>query len=164
MKHAMTAFWLTVLLVSTVSGQNGITGKSRIDTAITDATFDLRVLGDDIWKPPLIVRRFKGLRVGNDTLPLRMPADSGMVVETSVMGYRVQIHHTNNYNQAIVIRNDAILKFQEEVYVDYEAPNYKIRLGDFRRFEQAEELKDYVKTMGYPDAWVVKTKVNIRRE
>lgn len=165
MKRGTTVFWLAVLFMPSVSAQNGMIGKSRMDTATTDATFDIRVLGDDVWTPPVSVRRFKGFRVLNDSLPLlRTTADSGVAVEASVMGYRVQIHHTNNYNQAIAIRNDAILKFQEDVYVEYEAPNYKIRLGDFRRLEQAEELKDYVKTMGYADAWVVKTKVNIRRE
>lgn len=165
-----THFWKTFALGLVLSVAGHVTGQTRgwtgpADSVELDEDLNVRSLGEESWEPSVYTRRFKGFRMSSDSLPLlRYTKDTSAVSEETVMGYRVQIFHTDHYNLAITIRNDAMAKFQEEVYVDYESPNYKIRLGDFRRSEQAEELKEYAKTLGYPDAWVIRTKVIIRKE
>jgi len=48
----------------------------------------------------------------------------------------------------------------DSVYVDFEAPNYKVRVGDFIDRDSAESLQQDLVQMGYNSAWVLRTRIN----
>ena len=74
-------------------------------------------------------------------------------------GYRVQIFATNLDDQARDAERKASLQFPEGVYLIYDPPMYKIRVGNFVSKEEAERMRKLAKSLGYRDAWVVRDKI-----
>ncbi len=79
---------------------------------------------------------------------------------TTVPGYRVQIFASNTNDGAEKIASDARFKFTERVYVEYDPPYYKVRIGDYQNRSDAEILREKAKNLGFADAWIVQTEVN----
>src|SRR3990172_7689147 len=78
-------------------------------------------------------------------------------------GYRVQILSTRDEEEARNVRRDAILKFQDSVYLMFDDPYYKVRVGDcISRFD-ADKLQEAAITKGFPEAWVIRTNVQPQR-
>lgn len=76
-----------------------------------------------------------------------------------VSGYRVQLISTRNEAEARTVKLDAMLSFQSHIYIIFDNPYYKIRIGDcISRFD-ANELQEIAVKKGFNEAWVVKTKV-----
>jgi len=75
-------------------------------------------------------------------------------------GYRVQVLATRYFERAdslaVIMKNTV----SDSVYVDFEAPNYKVRIGDFIDRESAESLQKDLVQMGYNSAWVLRTRIN----
>jgi len=76
-----------------------------------------------------------------------------------VLGYRVQIISTPFEEVAREVRNEALLKFEEPVYMVFDAPYYKVRIGDCVSRFDAEELQQKAIEKGFAQAWVVRTMV-----
>ena len=49
-------------------------------------------------------------------------------IETT--GYRIQLISTQNLNEAISVKAQADSLYSMPVYVDFEPPNYKVRIGN----------------------------------
>jgi len=75
-------------------------------------------------------------------------------------GYRVQVLATRYYERAdslaVLMKNTV----SDSVYVDFEAPNYKVRIGDFIDRDSAESLQQELVQMGYYSAWILRTRIN----
>lgn len=84
--------------------------------------------------------------------------------EEEVQGYRVQICAVSDEEAARNIERDAILKFNEKVYLIYDSPYYKVRIGDCTTRFEADRLQQIAISKGFDDAWVVKTKVKPKPE
>ena len=52
-----------------------------------------------------------------------------------------------------------VLKFDEKVYIIFEAPNYKLRVGDFLDRENAERLRMRLVSSDFPSSWIVRTRI-----
>ena len=80
-----------------------------------------------------------------------------------VSGYRVQIHSFRGRAAAIKAQRqvkDRVKEFPIEVHLERETSYYKIRVGDFTSKSDADRLARILKSQkGYPDVWVVKTRV-----
>jgi len=76
-----------------------------------------------------------------------------------IQGFRVQLLATADENQARDAKKKAIFKFQSGVYLVFEAPHYKLRIGDCATRKEAEELKKEAFRNGFRDAWIVPSKV-----
>ncbi|NOY78789.1 MAG: SPOR domain-containing protein [Calditrichaeota bacterium] len=88
------------------------------------------------------------------------PGESVKETVKMVPGYRIQIAALSNQEEAMDIRKDAMLKFaNQEVYLIFDPPYYKIRVGDFLTRYDAEKLQKEAIKMGYKDAWIVRTRV-----
>ncbi len=77
-------------------------------------------------------------------------------------GFRVQLFATKDYENALVVRKEAefvFIDYGHNVYVEFDAPYYKVRVGDCKTREEAEALRELARKNGYPSAWIVKTKV-----
>ena len=79
--------------------------------------------------------------------------------EIIIEGYRVQALVTRNTHSADTIRAVLSDKIDEDVYITYEVPYYKIRVGNCVDRKQAEELKLKLVELGYASAWIIRTRV-----
>lgn len=80
--------------------------------------------------------------------------------ETSlVQGYRVQIFVSSDQVGAQRTMNEAEAFFPGEVYLQYDAPYHKVRVGNCLTRREAELLKEQVARHGYRDAWIVQSPV-----
>jgi hypothetical protein len=96
--------------------------------------------------------------------PLEIPKDSMVIQEEVIQGYRIQIFSSSNVDEASLTKNLASEKFAgDSIYVVYDAPVYKVRIGDFvNRYEANLRLPDFVEK-GYRDAWIVPDRVVQRK-
>jgi hypothetical protein len=119
-------------------------------------TFDPSVLNDPEPNWPVVVNPLLG-----DTLTWQkaVPPDTGRQV---VYGYRVQVLATRFADRADSLRSILSPLFNNEVYVTYEAPNYKVRVGNCLDREDAEILKRRLAKKGYSSAWIIRTRVETR--
>jgi hypothetical protein len=127
-----------------------------------DESFDPRSLNDDVWELRSHSRATALKEVSGYSFDFERKTLIRDEKDVSVMGYRVQLFVSTNYYEALALRDSAAAKMTENVYFDYEQPYYKIRLGNFTEREKAEGVKERAKSLGYPDAWVIQTKVIIR--
>jgi len=95
---------------------------------------------------------------------LQLPKDSTVVQETSQLGFRIQIFSTSSIDEAMNMKVNILAKLpQDSVYVVYDPPVYKVRLGDFTtRYDASTELPSIV-NLGYADAWIVPDNI-VRRK
>jgi hypothetical protein len=92
--------------------------------------------------------------------PLELPKDSRIVQEEVVQGFRIQIFSSSNVDETTLMKNLAFEKFvSDSIYVVYDAPVYKVRVGDFiNRYEANQRLPEFVER-GYRDAWIVPDRI-----
>jgi len=76
--------------------------------------------------------------------------------------YRLQIFTSRLYAEANRERELAEEIFNLPVYLDYEVPYYKLRVGDFVNREEAESMLGEIKAIGYRNAWVARVILRIR--
>ena len=72
-------------------------------------------------------------------------------------GYRVQILSTRDEEEARQVKRDILVLFDQESYVMFDDPYYKVRIGNFLSRFDAEELKEKAVQLGFSDAWVIQT-------
>ncbi len=80
-----------------------------------------------------------------------------------IPGFRIQIFSesgTNSKNKADKVKEDFAAKFSDQqVYLLFQEPNYKVRIGDFRT--QLDALGYLHKIQqAYPSAFIVSDKIN----
>ncbi len=79
-------------------------------------------------------------------------------------GFRVQIFAGRSIEAATMAEAKAKEDFEPKgykVYLIFEAPFYKLRVGDFTDRNDADLLRSLAKSMGYKAAFVVRSKVNV---
>ena len=80
-------------------------------------------------------------------------------------GYRVQVISTDNLEKANDIRSEIYQKTQnKEVYISFEPPFYKVKVGDFINREEASDLKFKLNQLGYSEARIVRETINLFSE
>lgn len=73
-------------------------------------------------------------------------------------GWRVQIFASSSMVNADALAEEARSKFTEPVYVVYEPPLYKVRVGDFLSKNEARHMQNRAKAENF-DAWIVEALV-----
>ena len=90
--------------------------------------------------------------------------DSVVVESELTQGYRIQIFATGSIDEANAMRQTAVQRLTEDsVYVVFDPPVYKVRVGDFRTRVEANQRLGVINAMGFADAWVVGDKITIRK-
>jgi len=80
-----------------------------------------------------------------------------------ITGYRLQLFFDTNRSAVDNARSRFIAMFPKvDTYVEFVAPNYFLKVGDFRTQMEAEKVKAQVET-SFPTSFVVKEKVNLPR-
>ncbi|MBN2426318.1 MAG: SPOR domain-containing protein [Calditrichaceae bacterium] len=80
-------------------------------------------------------------------------------------GYRVQILATKDIESATMVQQTAASQFKtmdHKVYIVFESPQYKVRIGDVVTRNEAEDIRDLAKDYGYKGAFIVRSKVTVK--
>ncbi|MCX6640993.1 MAG: SPOR domain-containing protein [bacterium] len=88
---------------------------------------------------------------------LKKAACNQQAVEMS--GFRVQLYASDFEEEARSYEERALLDFNENVYLTFDVPMYKIRIGDCRTRAEANLIRQEAENKGYAGAWVVRCKV-----
>ena len=94
-----------------------------------------------------------------------LPDTSNIDYDIMVEGYRVQVYTTQNISEADSILSLADSLFNGETYLQFDAPYYKIRVGNLKSRANAETLQLVTRRNGFPRSWVLRTSVfvNVRK-
>lgn len=79
-------------------------------------------------------------------------------------GYRIQVLATGVQEKAVSLQSDLENFYPGEVYIMFEDPNYKVRIGNCEDRDTAEMLLLKVQELGYPTAWIVSTSIDVTKE
>jgi hypothetical protein len=95
-----------------------------------------------------------------DITYLQFDSASSAVAPTEV--YRVQIFTSRLYSEAARERTLAEEIFNLPISLDYEVPYYKLRVGDFKTRDEAENMVPEIKNIGYRNAWVARVVLRVK--
>jgi len=127
---------------------------------------------DETWQPTELIEPPMPLIGGSPiyeiittiqppTVTPPVAGDSSGVIEK--MGWKVQIFSSSDYFEAERIYNRAVNEFaDQEVERLFNAPYYKIRVGNCATREAAETLLERALNLRYRTAWIVRTMVRVR--
>ena len=76
-----------------------------------------------------------------------------------IEGFRVQVLATRDQVNGERLRNKLSESFLEDIYIIFESPNYKVRMGNFINRRDAEALRRILAKKGYPSAWIIRTRI-----
>ncbi|MEE8341235.1 MAG: SPOR domain-containing protein [Candidatus Neomarinimicrobiota bacterium] len=76
-------------------------------------------------------------------------------------GFQIQVLSTKNGEQAENLRMELIAQLNQNVFVIFEAPNYKVRMGAFTKRNEAERLQKQLYSLGHRRAWVVRARITL---
>lgn len=78
-------------------------------------------------------------------------------------GFRLQIYYDQEKNNVNQKRADYLARYKDQpAYINYKAPNFRLRVGDFRTRLQAENFMNEIKA-DWPDAIVVEDDIELPR-
>ncbi|HTC21187.1 MAG TPA: SPOR domain-containing protein [bacterium] len=79
-------------------------------------------------------------------------------------GFRIQVLNTGDRNQATAVKTKLLQTFpQEKVYLFYQEPNFKVRFGNFRTQNDAEEFLKKIDQL-YPGSFVIPSPIEPKPE
>ena len=123
-----------------------------------DESFDPLSLNDD----DIIIAGDESIQVIDNST--NNPNPENPIVVKEINGFRVQILATKNIETASLFEQEASERFNNldhKTYLIFEAPLYRIRVGDCRERSQAEELRDLALQYGYRESFIVKCKIQV---
>ena len=77
-------------------------------------------------------------------------------------GYRVQVFASKGVDAARQVEAEVMELFPGIVYLSYDPPNYKVRIGNCSTRKEANEIRREAIRYGYKDAWVVRDNIIVR--
>ena len=160
MKTIILLFLLSLLISCAASKKEAKADESgKGEVVAYDESFDPLTLNDD----DIVIK----LEKAKDNA--HVEADSGkeenVVLSDKVkhvQGYRVQIIATHDIESATFTRQRAEEQFgvmEYKTYLVYEAPQFKIRIGDAVSRSDAEKIRDLARDYGYKGAFIVRSEV-----
>ncbi len=161
-KEYMSVLILILFFILNCSGPNTVRKDNRKEKSpeirmAMDENFDPLSLGDYITDTP--EKKDSKITIYDINQFIKGDAQDSVNSEELVSGYRVQLISTRNEAEARTVKLDAMLSFPSHIYIIFDNPYYKIRVGDcISRFD-ANELQEIAVKKGFNEAWVVKTNV-----
>lgn len=84
-------------------------------------------------------------------------------IKPEIDGYRIQLVFDSNKDVINQARSRFMAQFPDvDAYVNYNAPNFILKVGDFRTKMEAEKIKVLIETE-FPTSFIVKEKINLPR-
>ena len=153
-KNILLFVLFVVFLIGCVAQQPQLAppaDSSAVDSSAVREEFDPQTLMDDdpVLQTP----------VRTEAMP---PAEV-----SQIEGFRVQVAALRNHNRAEALREQIQSDAQVLTYIhlDEDIQLYKIQAGNSRTPESAQTLRDAIRALGFPDAYVVRTQIaNVQPE
>ena len=82
-------------------------------------------------------------------------------MEKLVKGYRIQVMISENLEDLIEVKNNLEKIIKEKIYIQFELPNYKLRVGNFSNRKKAELYLSKIIRLGYKSAWIIPTLIEL---
>jgi hypothetical protein len=80
-------------------------------------------------------------------------------------GWKIQLYSTKNYYEADSLEKLAKQYFPDEnVEKIFNAPYYKIRMGNCSRREEAEQLRQAAVRRQFNNAWIIPTRIKVKEK
>ncbi len=128
-------------------------------TGALDESFDPMSLDDgDISFPDANVEALNTTAIADNTRQEPQTQQNRLVD-----GFRIQLFAAKDIELVTVEKKEAEFLFLNDgvrVYIEFDSPLYKLRIGDCVDRETANQLRELAKSRGYASAWIAKTKVN----
>lgn len=149
-------------MISLSCGHSGIGRKSTLDGRLAaERWFDpLNHPGDTV----LVTGKNpgRGSESGSTKSAASLPDSSNTIAhefpDTTNEIFRVQIYASKSLDDAKEYIKVVENLFPEGVFLEYEAPYYKVRLGEYYNFKSGQAFLAKVKDMGFENAWLVRVK------
>jgi hypothetical protein len=90
-----------------------------------------------------------------DNDDLEVSEDSILI--NTIKGYRIQVAISQDEMDLVLIEEKLKTVIKEKIYIKFELPNYKLRIGNFDSRKKAESYRKKIINLGYRSAWVVPT-------
>ncbi len=147
----LPAICFFLLTASPVKGQDTTQSVRKEKVSTFERSFkpseydlDLRLVhkGDSTSKPEYLMEHFTTAQ------------------PETVQGFRIQVFTSNAYDEALDAKNTLSAQLPDEwVYLVYDAPTYKVRVGDYLTRIDANQAVGRFVEKGYAGAWVVPDQV-----
>ena len=161
MKQLRLIIPLIIFIIGCTASQKTVSEQPEVQEkkSIYDESFDPLTLHDD----DIVIGKAKEAKK-EERKPdqKKIPTEEKTIISKEVDGYRVQLLATRSIESATLIKQKAEEQFRShnhKVYWSFEAPFYKIRIGDVLKRTDAEVIRDLAKTLGYDQAFPVRSKV-----
>jgi len=87
-----------------------------------------------------------------------------VVREAGIDGFRIQCLASSQIEKIRAEQKSLESRLKHPIYIIFNAPYYKLLIGDFVKKGDADIVSAKLKDMGYSDAWVTRAKVNPPRQ
>ncbi|MCU0376012.1 MAG: SPOR domain-containing protein [Chitinophagaceae bacterium] len=131
-----------------------LTGLGQSENEQVEVIRDLRL--DELAKKQQQINK----ATGDGGLLAKYKTSSG-----KYKGYRLMIINTNNRDLAYQTRGQLASRFpQHKLYMAYQAPYYKLKMGDFLEKSEAEDLKRLLSGMVKSGIFIISDVISLRPE
>ncbi|MEK7818370.1 MAG: SPOR domain-containing protein [Bacteroidota bacterium] len=96
--------------------------------------------------------------IKNDLNNLTTDTSKSSTIENNIKstrGFRIQIFASNEYEQVQLTKSQFENIYNGAVYVIFDEPIYKIRVGNFQNKKEATVELEKIKYLGFANAWIV---------
>lgn len=150
-----------LLLAACQARQSQVRVTETLTTGAHAASFDPLGLPQDTVLPFDISARMPG----PEAVQYDSVATGGLAPVDRPLGlvYRVQLLTTNTYSEGRRVLRVAEEIFDQPVFLDYDLPNFKLRVGSFATSRDAEAYLKRATDAGYQNPWVVAVPAQMHR-
>lgn len=120
-----------------------------------DWQFDPDSLKDDGPIAPMILGPF----IDGYTPVINYSKNNRETEGTEYNGFQVQVISVDNLHRAELMRIKLSSQFNHPTEVIFDAPNYKVRVGEFTDRKDAERVRKQLLELGYMRSWVVRARL-----
>jgi hypothetical protein len=83
----------------------------------------------------------------------------------NIPGYRIQVINSNDRNKVFAVKTKVYQAYPElKLYLIYQAPNYKLKLGNFRTAEEAETYLQQLSKMFPAGVYIIRDIIEVKPE
>ena len=157
-----------ILMANEVVDSDTIAIEQAVDTIVADTAQS----ETDSLQKPYILDDMPLVRVHQDSLIEALLKEKvyGISEMIEIDGFRVQIFSSNRQQtakeEALSLEKKMVDALSTAVYVTYISPFWKVRLGNFRTYEEANAFKVQLITQ-FPelqgDTYIVRDKIKVRK-
>jgi len=140
-----------------------VTPGTQTTTNTTAQSVPSETQSGPVMDTPVVTETAAAMPPSGNTV---QPAVQTPAIQTStpdsksfIPGWRIQLGAFDTIQKAEAAASKARQHFTEPVYVEYQAPMYKVRLGDFLTKDDAHSMQVRAKAQNYKDAWPVEALV-----